>query len=47
MPNRISANTGNAPVKKLGHTAGNQYGNNAAAGASNVGRAKPKELSAK
>lgn len=45
MPGKITAKTGSAPVKKLGHTAGNQYGTNP--NAKNTKRQPHRELSAK
>lgn len=45
MPDNISAKTGNAPVKRLGHTKGNMYGNNI--NAQKVGKNDPQDLKAK
>lgn len=45
MPGKITAKTGSAPVKKLGHTSGNQYGQNPYA--KNTKRQAPKDESAK
>jgi len=28
MPEKIKSNTGNAPIKQVGHTAGTRYGTN-------------------
>lgn len=46
-PLKITAKTGNAPITKLGHTAGNHFGQNAANGVKNVGRSEPRPLSGK
>jgi hypothetical protein len=45
VTNGITAKTGNAKITKLGHTAGNQYGQNP--DAQNTKRQAPTEKSAK
>lgn len=45
VTNGITAKTGNAKITKLGHTAGNQYGQNP--DAQNTKRTAPTEKSAK
>ncbi len=42
---KITANTGNAQIRKLGHTSGSQYGQNPRAKAKN--RTAPRNESAK
>ena len=45
VQNGIKAKTGNAKIEKLGHTSGNQYGQNP--NAKNTVRQAPSEKSAK
>lgn len=45
MPDKITAKTGNATIQKVGHTAGNQYGQNPFA--KNTKRQAPRPQSAK
>lgn len=45
MPDKITAKTGDAPIKKLGHTSGQLYGQNPHV--KNTARTAPKDQSAK